>query len=97
MKGTIRTQGTRLLRKTLNGSISEPVAIASVIPRQLPEELRICLEVIENDLPEGHVQLSEALKKHYEEQYPLERSLADVIVSICSFIVRCEQLLNYVC
>jgi hypothetical protein len=98
MKGTIQTQGTRLLRKTLKGSTSDPVTVAGAIPpRQLPEDLRICLEVIENDLLEGHVRLSEALKKRYEEQYPLVRSLADVFVSsVCSFIIRWESLLNYV-
>jgi len=82
-KGTIQTQGTRLLRKAHHKSpTSDPVTIPGAIPpRQLPEDLRICLEVIENDLLEGHVRLSEALKKRYEEQYPLVRSLADVFVS----------------
>ena len=81
-KGTIQTQGTRVLRKTHKNSISEPAPVPGAIPpRQLPEDLRICLEVIENDLLEGHVRLSEALKKRYEEQYPLVRSLADVFVS----------------
>lgn len=81
-KGTIQTQGTRVLRKPAKNSTSEPVAIPGAIPpHQLPEDLRICLEVIENDLLEGHVRLSEALKKRYEEQYPLVRSLADVFVS----------------
>ena len=96
-KGTIQTQGTRLLRKTLKGSTPEPVAVLGAIPpRQLPEDLRICLEVIENDLLEGHVRLSEALKKRYEEQYPLVRSLADVFVSsVCSFIISCETPFNY--
>ena len=88
-KGTIQTQGTRVVRKTHKNSISEPAPIPGAIPpRQLPEDLRICLEVIENDLLEGHVRLSEALKKRYEEQYPLVRSLADVFVSsVCSFVV----------
>lgn len=86
-----------MLRKTLKGSSLEPVAVLGAIPpRQLPEDLRVCLEVIENDLLEGHVRLSEALKKRYEEQYPLVRSLADVFVSsVRSFIVSCELLLNY--
>ena len=99
MKGTIQTQGTRLMRKGPKNSTSESVAIAGAIPpRQLPEDLRICLEVIENDLLEGHVRLSEALKKRYEEQYPLVRSLADVFVSsVCSSIVICRSMLNHVC
>ena len=55
---------------------------------QLPEDLRVCLEVIENDLLESHVRLSEALKKRYDEQYPLVRSLADIFVrNVCYFVV----------
>ena len=81
-KGTILTQATRVLRKPPKNSTSEPATFAGAVPpHQLPEDLRVCLEVIENDLLEGHVRLSEALKKRYEEQYPLVRSLADVFVS----------------
>ena len=66
-KGTIQTQATRVLRKTLKGSTAESVSVHGAIPpRQLPEDLRVCLEVIENDLLEGHARLSEALKKRYE-------------------------------
>jgi hypothetical protein len=88
-KGTIQTQGTRVLRKQQKNSTSESVSLpGAILPRQLPEDLRVCLEVIENDLLEGHVRLSEALKKRYEEQYPLVRSLADVFVSsVCPFII----------
>lgn len=81
-KGTIQTQATRVLRKAHKTSTTEPPFLPGAIPpRQLPEDLRVCLEVIENDLLEGHVRLSDALKKRYEEQYPLVRSLADVFVS----------------
>jgi hypothetical protein len=87
-KGTVQTQGTRLLRRTYKTSTAESVAIpGAILPRQLPEDLRICLEVIQNDLLEGHVRLSEALKKRYEEQYPLVRSLADVFVSSVRYFV----------
>jgi len=91
-QGTIQTQGTRVLRKAHKNSISEPVPVPGAIPpRQLPEDLRICLEVIENDLLEGHIRLSEALKKRYEEQYPLVRSLADVFVGdVRSFVLVCQ-------
>ena len=93
-KGTIQTQTTKALRKGSKISTPEPVP-GAIPPRQLPEDLRICLEVIENDLLEGHVRLSEALKKRYEEQYPLVRSLADVFVSsVCSFVVACLSSLN---
>ncbi|KAH9934622.1 uncharacterized protein B0H18DRAFT_951242 [Fomitopsis serialis] len=40
-----------------------------------------CLEVIEGGILDGHMKLSESLRKRYEEQYPLVRSLADVFVS----------------
>ncbi|KAG8867348.1 hypothetical protein FRC20_006028, partial [Serendipita sp. 405] len=49
-------------------------------PRSPYEDLRICLEVIENGIIPGHLTLSEALSKRYDEQYPLVRSLADVFV-----------------
>ena len=87
-KGAIQTQGTRVLRETHKNPISNPALVLGAIhPRQIPEDLRRCLEVIEYDLLEGHVRLSEALKKRYEEQYPLVRSLADVLVgSVRSFV-----------
>ena len=94
-KGTIQT---RLLRKQPKNSTSESVSFLSTVPpHQLPEDLRVCLEVIENDLLEGHVRLSEALKKRYEEQYPLVRSLADVFVSsVCCFIFLSSVVTQYV-
>lgn len=53
----------------------------AVPPNQLPEELRQCIEVLEGGIYDGHVALSEGLRKRYEEQYPLVRSLADVFVT----------------
>ena len=44
----------------------------------LPEDLREVLEVLRDGILGGHLALSRALKKRYEEQYPLVRSLADV-------------------
>ncbi|TFK76530.1 Dbl homology domain-containing protein [Pluteus cervinus] len=52
-----------------------------IAPHQLPEDLRICLEVVDSGVLDGHKRLSEALKKRYDDQYPLVRSLADVFVS----------------
>ena len=58
----------------------------AIAPHQLPEALRICLEVIDTGVFDGHKRLSEALKKRYDDQYPLVRSLADVFVSnVCSY------------
>lgn len=54
---------------------------SSLAPHLLPEDLRICLEVLESGILQGHITLSDGLRKRYEEQYPLVRSLADVFVS----------------
>ena len=60
----------------------------AIAPHQLPEALRICLEVIDTGVFDGHKRLSEALKKRYDDQFPLVRSLADVFVSnVCSYIL----------
>lgn len=76
------TQGSRVLRKfrrsqTTPGILND----GAVAPHQLPDDLRVCLEVIESGILDGHVKLSEGLRKRYEEQYPLVRSLADVFLS----------------
>jgi hypothetical protein len=59
-----------------------------IAPHQLPEDLRICLEVVDSGVLDGHKKLSDALRKRYEEQYPLVRSLADVFVSNVSPVSR---------
>ena len=75
-----RKDGTRVLRKLKRNTVQEPV-VKGVPPHLLPDDLRKCLEVIETGILVGHVRLSEALRKRYEEQYPLVRSLADVFVT----------------
>jgi hypothetical protein len=55
------------------------IANGCVAPHQLPDDLRLCLEAIENIL-EDHLKLIEALRKRYNGQYPLVRSLADVFL-----------------
>ena len=52
---------------------------------QFPEDLRQCLEVIENSILAGHLKLSQDLRKRYDEQYPLVRFLADVFVANVGF------------
>lgn len=64
----------------------------SLAPHLLPEDLRKCLEVLEGGILNGHVTLSDGLRKRYEEQYPLVRSLADVFVSNVSLSVLCFGL-----
>lgn len=78
------TASTRVLRKFKKSNPPPPSAVTvpgAVPPTQLPEDLRKCLEVIESGVLEGHIRLSDGLRKRYEEQYPLVRSLADVFVS----------------
>jgi len=78
-KTTPTTHTSRVLRKFRS---SPPQAQQTAVPPHLlPEDLRICLEVIESGVLEGHMKLSEGLRKRYDEQYPLVRSLADVFVS----------------
>ena len=76
-----RRDGTRVLKKLKRNTVQEPVVMGALPPHLIPEDLRRCLEVIETGILVGHVRLSEALRKRYEEQYPLVRSLADVFVT----------------
>lgn len=82
---TTPTVHSRLLRKVKQSQTHPDGSLTTAVPPHLlPEDLRICLEVIESGVLDGHVKLSEGLKKRYEEQYPLVRSLADVFVSSVS-------------
>ena len=56
-----------------------------VTPHQLPDDLRQCLEVIEDSILAGHLNLSQGLRKRYDEQLPLVRSLADVFLANVGF------------
>lgn len=81
----------RVLKKTRRGSDDQPKLVVfpgGVPPHVLPEDFRKCLEVIETGILIGHLKLSEALRKRYDEQYPLVRSLADVFVGNVSFRIR---------
>lgn len=77
----------RVLKKARRGSEEKPKAVfpGGVPPHVLPEDFRKCLEVIESGILIGHLKLSDALRKRYDEQYPLVRSLADVFVGNVSF------------
>ncbi|PPQ70954.1 hypothetical protein CVT24_009954 [Panaeolus cyanescens] len=75
----------------------------AVAPHQLPEDLRICLQVIDSGVFDGHKRLSEALKKRYDDQFPLVRSLADVFVSnsdifhgYATYVLHLERALEQV-
>ncbi|KAG8904003.1 hypothetical protein FRB99_002415 [Tulasnella sp. 403] len=74
----------------------------AIPPHLLPEDLRICLEVLETCL-KGHITLCEGLRKRYEEQYPLVRSLADVFVAnsrilqgYATYVLHLERALEQV-
>ncbi|KAI6103485.1 Dbl-like domain-containing protein [Pisolithus sp. B1] len=99
---TIHT--ARVLRKFKRSQTGPDTAMQGlVLPHLLPEDLRICLEVIEGGVLEGHAKLSEGLRKRYEEQYPLVRSLADVFVSnshifqgYATYVLHLERALEQV-
>src|SRR5258706_4128586 len=79
--------GKGMLRKFRKSQVTPVDVLGNTIaPHQLPEDLRVCLEVIDSGVFDGHKRLSEALKKRYDDQYPLVRTLADVFVSNVSYI-----------
>lgn len=86
-----------VLRK-FKKSQPSPVTIFgnTLAPHQLPDDLRICLEVVDSGVLDGHKRLSEALKKRYDDQFPLVRSLADVFVSNVSLCPSVLYLIAYV-
>ncbi|KAF8321624.1 Dbl homology domain-containing protein [Clavulina sp. PMI_390] len=84
-------------------STSPPVSGGGLAPRLLPEDLRKCLEVLEGGILSGHVALSDGLRKRYEEQYPLVRSLADVFIAnshilqeYATYVLHLERALEQV-
>lgn len=87
---------TNILRKFKKSTTSRDsvFGIGAIPPHLLPEDLKVCLEVIDNGVLDGHKRLSEALKKRYDDQFPLVRSLADVFVSNVSYLTYtvCEGL-----
>ncbi|OSX65057.1 hypothetical protein POSPLADRAFT_1167225 [Postia placenta MAD-698-R-SB12] len=96
--------GSNVLRKFKRSNATPDPVVGSAVPsRDLPEDLRKCLEVIEGGILEGHIRLSEGLRKRYEEQYPLVRSLADVFVSnshilqgYATYVLHLERALEQV-
>ena len=51
----------------------------------LPEDLEEVLAVLAGGILEGHIKLAAALRRRYEDQYPLVRSLADVFTTHVRF------------
>lgn len=79
-KGMLRRSKKSLTKREL-------IINGGVAPHQVPDDLRQCLEVIEDSILAGHLKLSEGLRKRYDEQYPLVRSLADVFVANVRWLV----------
>lgn len=88
------TPTSRVLRKLRKSTIpehakttvQEAVPDGAVPPHLLPADLKKCLEVIEGGILNGHTTLAQGLRKRYEEQYPLVRSLADIFVANVSLV-----------
>ncbi|KII89215.1 hypothetical protein PLICRDRAFT_53680 [Plicaturopsis crispa FD-325 SS-3] len=100
-KSTPTQQGSRVLRKFRKSQTS--TSEAWIAPHLLPDDLRICLEVVESGIIDGHQRLSEGLRKRYDEQYPLVRSLADVFVAnshifngYATYVLHLERALEQV-
>ncbi|KAH8804137.1 hypothetical protein DL96DRAFT_731088 [Flagelloscypha sp. PMI_526] len=88
IKTSTPTKQSGVLRKFKKSTMSRDsvFGIGAIPPHLPPEDLKICLEVIDNGVLDGHKRLCEALKKCYDDQFPLVCSLADVFVSysVCS-------------
>ncbi|KAH7048523.1 hypothetical protein BKA62DRAFT_739398 [Auriculariales sp. MPI-PUGE-AT-0066] len=71
----------RQLRKKPPSSGSNSASDSATILHSLPEDLRRCLEILENVIIPGHKVLRDCLRKRYDEQFPLVRSLYATYVS----------------
>ncbi|KAE8540631.1 hypothetical protein D1P53_002995 [Cryptococcus gattii VGV] len=54
---------------------------------ELPEDLALVLKAINGGILEGHLKLTAALRRRYDDQYPLVRSLADIFIAH-SYVLR---------
>ncbi|CAE6433352.1 unnamed protein product [Rhizoctonia solani] len=80
-KGATSALKQRFQRRGGSRDLPAGVLGLGITAQQLPEDLRVCLEVLEEVILPGHLTLREGLQKRYEEQYPLVRSLADIFVA----------------
>lgn len=69
---------TRIGSGSSLASISQGHVAKDVV---LPDELGQVLAVLSGGILEGHLKLAAALRRRYEDQYPLVRSLADVFTA----------------
>ncbi|WWC88063.1 uncharacterized protein L201_002966 [Kwoniella dendrophila CBS 6074] len=77
-------------RVSSGGSITSSTVEKSI---KLPEDLEKVLTVLSGGILDGHIKLAAALKRRYENQYPLVRSLADVFTAHSSIL---KEYLTYV-
>lgn len=55
---------------------------------ELPEDLALVLKAINGGILEGHLKLTAALRRRYDDQYPLVRSLADIFIAhVSSYLI----------
>ncbi|KAJ6596832.1 hypothetical protein DFH09DRAFT_904408 [Mycena vulgaris] len=102
-KGTTTPKPGMLRKFKKSQTTNDSIFGTAVAPHQLPDDLRICLEVVDSGVFDGHKRLSEALKKRYDDQFPLVRSLADVFVSnsdifhgYATYVLHLERALEQV-
>ena len=96
-KSTSTNPSARMMLRKSRKSLSKADLIANggVAPHQIPDDLRQCLEVIEDSILAGHVKLNDGLRKRYDEQYPLVRSLADVFVANVRLLILPSDCPNH--
>lgn len=72
-------------QNSFTGSVRNASAPSMLGQAELPEELKAVLQTIAQGILPGHVKLAAALRRRYENQYPLVRSLADVFTAHVRF------------
>ncbi|WWC60421.1 uncharacterized protein I303_102993 [Kwoniella dejecticola CBS 10117] len=87
-------------RVSSGGSIDSTISSKHV---KLSGDLEKVLTVLSGGILEGHIKLSAALKRRYENQYPLVRSLADVFTAhayilreYSTYVLHLEKALSQV-
>ena len=53
---------------------------------EIPADLKIILETLSQGVLDGHLNLATQLRKRYDDQYPLVRSLTDIFIANVSII-----------
>ncbi|KIJ44021.1 hypothetical protein M422DRAFT_145188, partial [Sphaerobolus stellatus SS14] len=89
---TTPTPAQRVFRKLKKSQTTLQPIEGALAPHLLPDDLRRCLEVIEAGILNGHLVLSEGLRKRYEEQYPLSHILREY----ATYVLHLERALEQV-